>query len=99
MEKLDDEQGRHLGHGHRHEVDVAPVDRDQKVVRRVDDGRDAGAIAGRLALGVEEVVAHRPRDHALPVLLAEDVPRRVDHEQAVDHLGAVKDHKNFLSRI
>ena len=39
-----------------------------------------------LVLGIKEVVNDAPGDDALPVLLQEHIARRVDSEQAVDHL-------------
>ena len=49
------------------------------MVRRGDDGRDV-VVVGGFILGVEEVVHHAAGDDALPVLLQEHIPRRVDQE-------------------
>ena len=86
VQELDDEQRRHLALDDGHKVDPMPEHTDQVVVRRGDHRRDVLRLGGSF-LGLEEVVAHRAADHALPVLLQENVPRGVDEEQAVDHFG------------
>lgn len=86
VQKLDDKQRRNLALDDRHEVDAMPEHADEVVVRRGDDGRNVLRFGGALQR-LEEVVTHGAADHALPVLLQENVPRGVNQEQAVDHSG------------
>lgn len=86
MQELDDEQRRDLALDDRHEVDAMAEHADEVVMRRGDDRRDVLRLGGALQR-LEEVVTHGAADHALPVLLQENVPRGVHQEQAVDHSG------------
>lgn len=54
-------------------VDAMPEHADKIVMWRGYHRRDILRLRGSL-LGLEEVVAHRAADHALPVLLQENVP-------------------------
>lgn len=84
MQKLDDEERRHLALYDSHEVDAVPEHADEVVMRRGNHGRNVLRLRGAL-LRLEEIVADGAADHAFPVLLQENVPRSVYEEQAVDH--------------
>ena len=86
VQELDDEERRHFALDDGHEVDPMPEHTDKVVVRRRDHRRDVLWLGGAL-LCLKEVVAHWAADHALPVLLQENVPWGVYEEQAVDHFG------------
>lgn len=73
VQKLDDKQRRDLTLDHCNEVDAVPEHADKVVVRRGDDWRDILRLSGAF-LSLKEVVTHGAADHALPVLLQENVP-------------------------
>lgn len=72
MQKLDDKQRRHLALNDRHKVDAMPEDADKIVMRRGDHWWNILWFGSTLQ-GLEEVVTHGAADHALPVLLQENV--------------------------
>lgn len=73
VQKLDDKQRRHLTLDDCDEVDAMPEHVDKVVMRRGDHWRNVLRLSGAL-LRLKEVVTHRAADHALPVLLQENVP-------------------------
>ena len=84
MQELDDKERRHLALNDGHKVDAMPEHADEVVVRSGDHRRHVLGLAGAL-LRFEEVVAYGATHNALPVLLQEYVPRRVDEEETVYH--------------
>lgn len=77
VQELDDKQRRHLALDDRYEEDAVPEHADKVVVWRGDHRRDVFRLGGTF-LCLEEVIAHGAADHALPVLLQENVPRGID---------------------
>lgn len=73
MQKFDDKQWRNLALDDRHKVDAVPEHTDEVVMRRGDDRRNILRFGGALQC-LKEVVTHGAADHALPVLLQENVP-------------------------
>ena len=86
VQKLDDKQWRHLALDDCDKVDAMSEHTDKVVMRRGDHWWDVLRLSGTL-LCLKEVVTYRTADHALPVLLQENVPRGINKEQAVDHVG------------
>jgi len=86
VQKLDDEQRRHLTLDDRDKVDPMPEHTDKVVMGCGYHRRDVLRLSGAF-LRLKEVVAHGAADHALPVLLQENVSGGVHEEQAVDHVG------------
>lgn len=77
VQELDDKQRWHLTLDDRNKVDAMPQHTDEVVMRCGDDWWDVLWLSGAF-LRLKEVVAHGAADHALPVLLQENVPRGVD---------------------
>lgn len=73
VQKLDDKQRRHLALDDCDKVDAMPEHTDKVVMRRGDHWWDVLRLSGAL-LRLKEVVTYRAADHALPVLLQENVP-------------------------
>lgn len=90
MEELDDKQRRHFALYDGHEVDAMAEHVNEVVMRGRDDRRNILRFRGAFQ-GLEKVIAHGSAHHTLPVLLQEDVPRCVNQEEAVYHLGSWKD--------
>lgn len=89
MEKLDDKQWRDLALYDSHEVDAMSEDVYEVVMRGRDHRGDVLRFRGAFQ-GLEKVIAHGPTDHRLPVLLQEDITRRVNQEQTVDHRDGLR---------
>lgn len=73
VQELNDKQWWHLTLDDCNEVDAMPKHTDKVVMRCGDHWRDVLWLSGTF-LGLKEVVTHRAADHALPVLLQENVP-------------------------
>ena len=58
-------------------VQVAAEDGDEEVMRGRDDRRQVCCTRG-LALGLKEVVTHRPTHHTAPVLLHKYLPASIE---------------------
>lgn len=89
MQELDHKQRRHFALNDGHEVDAMSEHVNEEVMRGRDHRGNVLRFRGSLQ-SLEEVIADGSADHALPVLLQKDVPRRVHQEEAVDHLGSWK---------
>lgn len=73
VQKLDDKKRRHLALDDCYKVDAMPEHADKVVVWCGDHWWDVLWLCGTL-LRLKEVITHRAADHALPVLLQENVP-------------------------